>query len=70
MPKYEISGSFKVEIIADDPRHAEELLWKMTLSQVSTEGELETYEPDYIAPDHSGEAADAGYDAMMGARDL
>ncbi len=70
MPKYKITGSFEIEIVADDPRHAEDLLWKMTLSKVSTEGTLETDEPEYIEPDHAGEAADAGYDAMMGARSL
>jgi hypothetical protein len=70
MPRYEITGSFKIEIVADDPRHAEERLWRMTLSKVSTEGILETDEPELIEPDHAGEAADAGYDAMMGARSL
>lgn len=59
MPKYEICGSFKVEITADDPRHAEELLWRMTLSKVSTEGNLETFEPDLVPADRDGERADA-----------
>lgn len=67
MPRYEISGSFKIEIVADTPDHAEQLLYGMTLSKVSTEGTLETDEPDYVEPDHSGEAADAG---MAGARAL
>jgi hypothetical protein len=70
MPRYEICGSFTIEIVAETPEHAEELLWAMTLSKVSTEGTLETEEPDYIEPDHAGEAADAGYDALDGARSL
>lgn len=66
MPKYEVSGTFKIEVVAETPEHALDLVYPMSLSKISTEGEVETYEPDYIPPDRDGELADH----LSGARSL
>lgn len=58
MPKFEVTGRFKIEVTAEDPDHALKLTYPMTLSDISTKGELETDEPDLIPRDVEGEKAD------------
>lgn len=69
MPKYkfafDITGS--VIVTADNEAHAQQLFYAMPLEKIAREGEFTADDPECIEPDHAGEAADAGYDFMMGA---
>lgn len=60
MPKFkksfEITG--EVEVVADDPHHAQALFDRMTKEQWAANGELETFEIEEIPRDRDGELAD------------
>jgi len=72
MPKFRIPFDITGEVVltADNEAHAQQLFNAIPLEQVAKSGEFTADDPELIEPDHSGEAADAGYDFMMGARSL
>lgn len=72
MPKFRIPFDITGEVViaADNEAHAKQLFDAMPLAEVAKQGEFTADDPEYIEPDHAGEAADAGYDALDGARSL
>ena len=67
MPRFKVPFEITngcVEIAADDAKHANELLGRMTLNQLSSWGELDVGDPEEIPRDVEGELADKHWDRM------